>query len=187
MKSKIRNIIFNTSALLRIFCIGLLLNGAGEASAQSKAAEYQVKAVFLYNFTQFIDWPVTAFENPEEPFVIGILGDDPFGNFLDLTVKGEHIGTHPIKVKRCKDLRSAMNCHMLYINSTDREWLRTILNAVSEKNILTVSDDPYFNSLGGMIRFYTEENKIKLQINLPRSKEAQLTISSKLLSLAKID
>lgn len=144
-----------------------------------------MKAVFLYNFTQFIDWPESAFQNSEAPFIIGILGDDPFGAFLDRTVEGEHIGTHPIKVKRFEDLRSAMSCHMLYINSTDREWLRTILNSVSEKNILTVSDDPYFNNLGGIIRFYTEENKIKLQINLPRSKEAQLTISSKLLSLAK--
>lgn len=160
---------------------------AGEKTfAQSKAAEYQVKAIFLYNFTQFVDWPEAAFENSEAPFVIGILGDDPFGNYLDRTVEGERIGTHPIKVKRCGDLRSAMSCHMLYINSNDREWLRTILNAVSEKNILTVSDDPYFNSLGGIIRFYTEENKIKLQINLPRSKEAQLNISSKLLSVAKI-
>ena len=143
--------------------------------AQNRTEEYQVKAVFLYNFTQFIDWPVTAFKSP----------DDPFGDYLDETVEGEYIGKHPIVVKRCSDLRSALNCHMLYINSTDREWMRTVLNSVSEKNILTVSDDPSFNKLGGIIRFYTEENKIRLQINLPRSKEAQLSISSKLLSVAK--
>jgi hypothetical protein len=165
----------------------MLVFGSGSAFAQNKAAEFQVKAVFLYNFTQFVDWPESAFDKPEAPFVIGIVGDDPFGNYLDRTVEGEHIGTHPIKVKRCNDLRSTMNCQMLYINSTDKEWVRTILNNVSEKNILTVGDDPYFNNLGGMIRFYTEDNKIKLQINLSRSKEAQLTISSKLLSVAKIN
>ena len=153
--------------------------------AQSNAEEYQVKAIFLYNFTQFIDWPEKAFKNPEEPFIIGIIGEDPFGNYLDETVRGEFIGTHPIMIKRCNDVRSALTCHMLYINTTDREWLRTILNSVSEKNILTVSDDPSFNKLGGIIRFYTEDNKIRLQINLPRSKEAQLSISSKLLSVAK--
>lgn len=155
------------------------------AYAQTKTKEYQVKAVFLYNFTQFVDWPATAFKSPEEPFIIGIMGDDPFGNYLDETVEGEYIGKHPILIKRCGDLRSAMSCHMLYIGSTDREWMRTILNSVSDKNILTVSDDPSFNKLGGIIRFYTEENKIRLQINLQRSKDAQLSISSKLLSVAK--
>ena len=157
----------------------------GNTYAQSKAEDYQVKAVFLFNFTQFIDWPSTAFKSADEPFVIGIMGDDPFGNYLDETVEGEYIGKHPIVIKRCGDVRSALTCHMLYINSSDREWMRTVLNSVSEKNILTVSDDPYFNKLGGIIRFYTEDNKIRLQINLPRSKEAQLSISSKLLSVAK--
>jgi len=144
-----------------------------------------VKAVFLYNFTQFVDWPENTFNSPDEPFIIGIVGDDPFGNYIDEIVKGEFLGTHAIKIKRCNDIRSTLTCHMLYINSTDKEKVRTILNAVSEKNILTVSDDPSFNKLGGIIRFYTEDNKIRFQINLSRSKEARLSISSKLLSVAK--
>jgi len=156
-----------------------------DAFAQSKAEEYKVKAIFLYNFTQFVDWPETVFMSPEEPFIIGIVGDDPFGNYIDETVRGEYIGTHPIIIKRCHDIRSTLTCHMLYINSTDKEMVRTILNAVSDKNILTVSDDPSFNKLGGIIRFYTEDNKIRFQINLSRSKEAKLSISSKLLSVAK--
>jgi len=185
LKKSLRNILFLRISFLKACCIYLLTFAANHTFAQSKAEEYQVKAVFLYNFTQFIDWPEKAFKSPDEPFIIGIMGDDPFGNYIDRTVEGELIGTHPIKIKRCHDLRSALSCHILYINSFDREWLRTILNSVSEKNILTVSDDPSFNNLGGIIRFYTEDNKIRLQINLPRSKEAELSISSKLLSVAK--
>ena len=162
------------------------MNSNGYAQEKS-AAEYQLKAVFLYNFTQFIDWPANAFNNPESPFIIGILGDDPFGPYLDDVVAGEKIGSHPIQVKRFNDLKSASSCHMLYINSSDREWVRNILAALSEKNILTVSDEPFFNNLGGIIRFYTEDKKIRLQINLVRSKAAQLAISSKLLNLAKIN
>src|SRR5262245_46212858 len=95
---------------------------ANTSSAQSKsAAEFQVKAVFLYNFTQFIDWPDAAFKSPDAPFVIGIIGDDPFGSYLDEAVAGEKIGMHPILIKRFNDLRSVAGCHMLYVNATDPE------------------------------------------------------------------
>jgi len=167
--------------------LALFLFAGGLASyAQDKtAAEYQVKAIFLYNFTQFIDWPETAFNKPDDPFVIGIIGDDPFGSYLDEAIAGEKIGNHPIKVKRFNDLRKISGCHMLYINSSDEDWVGSILTLVSGKNILTVGDAPSFNKWGGIIRFYNEENKIRLQINVAGSKAAQLSISSKLLSVAK--
>jgi hypothetical protein len=166
--------------LLLLFCVNPFCNGQNKP-----AAEYQVKAIFLYNFTQFIDWPQTAFKNTDDPFVIGIIGDDPFGDYLDEAVAGEKIGSHPIAIKRFHDIKHAASCHILYINSSDKEWVRTILATLSDKNILTVSDDPYFNNLGGIVRFYTEDNKIRLQINVMQSKVAQLSISSKLLNVAK--
>ena len=154
--------------------------------AQLKSpSEYQVKAVFLYNFTQFIDWPASAFETPDEPFVIGVIGEDPFGQYLDEAVSGEKIGSHPIQVKRFTSIKNVANCHILYINSSNQEWVGDILSIVAQKNILTVSDAPLFNKWGGIIRFYTEDNKIRLQINIAGSKAAQLNISSKLLSVAK--
>jgi hypothetical protein len=154
--------------------------------AQNKAIqEYKVKAVFLYNFTQFIDWPSSAFNSPEEPFVIGIIGEDPFGPYLEEAVAGEKIGLHPIVVRHYTNLKDVGNCHILYINSKDEDWVEKILSSVSQKNILTVSDAPNFNRLGGILRFFTEDNKIRLQINVERSKAVQLNISSKLLSVAK--
>ena len=42
-----------------------------------------------------------------------------------------------------------------------------------------------FNRYGGIIRFFTEDKRIRLQINVEKSKDAQLNISSKLLSVAK--
>lgn len=168
-------------------CLVLLLFlGAFETLAQDKTAEeYQVKAVFLYNFTQFVDWPSSVFASADAPFVIGIIGDDPFGSYLDDAVAGEKIGTHPIKVKRFNDMRKIAGCQMLFINSSDEDWVASILSAVAGKNILTVGDAPSFNKWGGIIRFYNEQNKIRLQINVAGSKAAQLSISSKLLSVAK--
>jgi hypothetical protein len=175
--------IFN---LLLAVTVILLTAGALPLHAQQKsAAEYQVKAVFLYNFTQFVDWPPGSFTSPDDPFIIGIVGDDPFGNYLDEAIANEKIGTHPIQVRRFNGLKGIGACHMLYINSDDPDWVERVLNSIEGKNILTVSDAPAFNKMGGMIRFFKEDNKIRLQINISRSKEAQLSISSKLLSVAK--
>ena len=153
---------------------------------QNKAAsEYQVKAVFLYNFTQFIEWPQSAFNSADDPFIIGIIGDDPFSSYLDEAIAGEKVGTHPLVIKRFNEVREISECHMLYINSDDLDWVRRVLSYVSHKNILTVSEVPDFNRYGGIIRFFTEDKRIRLQINVEKSKDAQLNISSKLLSVAK--
>ena len=60
-------------------------------SAAVPPAEYRVKAVFLFNFAQFVDWPPDAFTAPGQPFVIGVLGKDPFGAELDSAVRRERL------------------------------------------------------------------------------------------------
>jgi hypothetical protein len=150
------------------------------------SSEYQVKAVFLFNFTHFIDWPDFAFESPYSTFNIGIIGPDPFGPYLDAAVEGERIGTHVIKVNRYTKLSDIKNCHILYIASQDPDEVRSILEAVKGKNILTVSDTPNFIRWGGMIRFYTEQSRIRLQINNTLARSAELKISSKLLRVAQV-
>jgi len=74
-----------------------LVRGVG---AIESATEYQVKAVFLYNFSHFVEWPPEAFTTPTEPFVIGILGSDPFGARMDEAVHGELINQHPMVIRR---------------------------------------------------------------------------------------
>ena len=143
--------------------------------------------MFLYNFTRFIDWPSAVLRSPADPFVIGIIGDDPFGDYLDETVTGERVGTHPILVRRMKDISEIGNCHILYIGSHDQEFTRRVLDEVAKKSILTVSDLPGYYRWGGIVRFFTENNKIRFQINVQQSREAELVISSKLLSVAKTD
>ena len=169
----------NTCGLLLIFASHILFG------QNRTAPEYQVKAVFLYNFTQFIEWPQTAFKSSDDPFIIGIIGEDPFGSYLDETVAGEKIGTHPIQVQRYTNVKEALNCHILYINTEDAETAREILSLTSEKSILTVGDSPGFYNWGGIVKFFTENNKIRLQINVELSRAADLNISSKLLSVAK--
>ena len=152
--------------------------------AQSTVArEYQVKAVFLYNFTQFVEWPAAAGQTTQ-PFVIGILGTDPFGRYLEETVAGEKVAGRSVIVQRFNDVSEITSCHILYINRIKLN--EETLAALRRRGILTVSDHNSFIQQGGMVRFYTANNKIRFQINLPVTKAAQLNISSKLLRVADI-
>ena len=170
-----------------MFILLMPLNLLAHANAQTPpSAEYQLKAVFLYNFTRFIEWPPEAFESYNDPFVIAVIGDDPFGAYLEQAVAGESIGRHPIQIKRIKELDRSGKYHILFINEQDHSRIRDILTHSNVQNTLTVSDAANFASIGGMIGFFTENNKIRMQINTGAAKNAQLNISSKLLRLAKV-
>ena len=163
-----------------------LLSGLYVSGQAPPSREYQLKAVFLFNFTQFVEWPPTAFTSPMDPFVIGILGDDPFGNYLEETIAGEYVLGHPLVVHHYNSTKEISNCHILFISSQDIKRAKDMLAETNARNMLTVSDMENFARLGGMIGFVNNENRIKLQIKPAAAKNAGLNISSKLLRLADI-
>jgi hypothetical protein len=148
--------------------------------------EYQLKAVFLFNFTQFVNWPPTAFDSEKSSLVIGVIGENPFGSFLEETVAGEKVGEHAVVVRHFKNVSEITDCHILFINIRDGRNRTNILDQLKGKNILTVSDAADFNKQGGMIRLFTKTNKIKLQVNMDATRQSELELSSKLLRLAEI-
>ena len=163
-----------------------LLQGSTPVLAQATSREYQLKAVFLFNFTQFVEWPANAFENDQSPLVIGVVGENPFGIYLEQTISGEKINGHPLEVQYYKTEEELKTCHILFINMREAKKLEQALTAVSGKNTLTISDQTDFLKLGGMIKFMTNNNKIKLQVNMDACKESKMVLSSKLLRLAEI-
>ena len=161
----------------------LLLQGADAADSPS---EYQVKAVFLFNFSQFVDWPPQAFTSPTEPFVIGILGTDPFGARLDEAVRGERIAERPIIVRRFTKVDEIADCQILFIDGSEAAQLDPIIRTLGHRSILTVSEVDGAAQRGVMVQFVTENNRIRLRINAESARAAGLSISSKLLRLADI-
>jgi hypothetical protein len=167
--------------------VALLGFAAPAASAQTEpSAEYKLKAVFLFNFAQFVEWPAWVFHGNDAPLVIGILGDDPFGAYLDDLVKGEKIGERHLVVQRYKRAEDIKDCHILFISNSESGDLEDILAHLQKRNILTVGDTDSFTRRGGMVRFVTEGGKIRLRINLEVATDSGLTISSKLLRAATV-
>jgi YfiR/HmsC-like len=163
-----------------LLCSGLQLNGETNTSP-----EYQLKAVFLFNFAQFVDWPAKAFPEPLTPLIIGVLGDDPFGSYLDETVRGEKVNNRPLLVQRYRRVGEIKTCQVLFISRSENDRLEQIVTGLKGRNILTVGDLEDFALRGGMIQLFTEKNKIRMRINLGAVKAANLTISSKLLRVAE--
>jgi YfiR/HmsC-like len=179
-------------ALLRprawLFCMWLAIAvlAIGSPRATAAPSEYQVKAVFLFNFAQFVDWPATAFSSADAPFVIGVLGQDPFGSQLDEVVRGESVNKRPLVIERYRDVAEIHNCNILFIGSAESQHLDEILVALKGRSILTVSDADPAGQRGVMIRLVNESNRIRLRIDVAAAKAGNLTISSKLLRPAEI-
>jgi hypothetical protein len=175
-------------AFLRAATLGALLQlaGAGLAAQTAQTLEYRVKAVFLFNFAQFVDWPAAAFPDSQAPVVIGVLGDDPFGALLEETVRGETLAGRPFEVRRYHRADEIKTCHILFISQSEADRLEEILAGLKRRPILTVGDGEGFSLQGGMVRFVTDKNRVRLRINLDAAQAADLTISSKLLRSAEI-
>jgi hypothetical protein len=172
---------------VRLACVVLFLAAASGVRAESaEAREYQLKAVFLYNFALFVDWPPGAFEGDQSPIVIGVLGSDPFGAYLDEVANNEKVNNRPLAIRRFHRVEDVSNCQILFVGISSPSQLAEVFSSLKGKSILTVGEAEDFSRLGGMIRFFTEHNKVRLRINLAAARSAGLKISSKLLRPAEI-
>jgi hypothetical protein len=168
-----------------IFCTSLNVD-KNPPTQLTSAKEYYVKAAFVFNFTQFIEWPERSFSLAKAPFIIGIAGEDPFGEFLNDIIKDETVKGHPIIIQHYHTVREAKNCHILFLSRDNSYIFLNDISLLNGRNILTISDIPDFALKGGMIGFFLENNKVRFRINLDRAKKASLSIDSKLLRLAQI-
>jgi YfiR/HmsC-like len=148
-------------------------------------SEYEVKARYLYSFPLFVEWPQQTFRAPNAPFVLGIVGRDPFGKELDgLASNGTLHGRKVIveHLSRDQDLRQ---CQVLFISRSEKDHLDAILSKLAGGSVLTVSEIEGFSSSGGMIGLVFDDDRVRFEINLDTTAEAGLIISAKLSSLAR--
>jgi YfiR/HmsC-like len=164
----------------------LLAQASGASSAprtpQAKPEEYQVKAVYLYNFARFVAWPEPA--EKEDTFPICVLGGDPFDAVLDSALAGEAINNRKLVAKRLGSVKDAKSCRILFIGDSEASRLKEILSFLDKSPVLTVSDMSAFVSSGGMIEFVMKENKVRFEVNLTATERAGLNLSSQLLKVA---
>jgi hypothetical protein len=170
-------------AAVMLLCFALLMPSMLRAN---QAAEYELKAAFLYNFTQFVEWPESAFSAPDSPFQLCLVGEDPFGRTLDDAVTTEFVRTHPIVVRRILEVDSTSSCHMIFVSNRSKIAFESVLKETQGHPVLVVGELPDFAEKGGTIGFRLVNRRIQLAINLAAARSAKLQISSKLLRLSTI-
>ena len=156
-----------------------------QAAAPSQS-EYALKSVFLYNFCRFIDWPDSAFASPNEPLIIGIVGDDPFGSLLNEAIAGEKYHNRPIRIDHFRGPDDIRRCHLLFVSQSESARVDQILAAVAGKSVVTVGETDDFLDRGGMIALTPERNRVRLRMNAAALHSANLAVSSKLLRVAEL-
>jgi uncharacterized protein DUF4154 len=151
-----------------------------------RTQEYDLKAVFLFQFTHFVGWPARSFRDENTPITIGVLGIDPFGSGLDEIVANETVGGRKLVVCRYRTVDQIQLCHVLFISSSESSRMIPILARLKGRSVLTVGDTKDFVAHNGIIGFTLSSNRLRLLINLAAADTARLTISSKLLRQAEI-
>jgi hypothetical protein len=149
--------------------------------------DYVIKAAYLYNFALFVDWPADAFQSADAPFVIGILGSDPFGDALTQIVSGKRINRRRIHVEVVQLTQDLRRAHLVFLSAADAARLGEVVPAAaSGVPQLVVGETDNFLRQGGTISFTVRDNKVGYDINLEAARKARLIVSSKLLSLAGV-
>lgn len=175
------------SYLLPLAALVLVGDRLAVHAAAPPPAEYEVKAVYLYNFSKFIEWPANASAATRDHLVIGVIGDDPFGPLLDETVRPKSVADDPrLVVRRFTRLEDVVNANILFISSSEAERLPQILRILDGASVLTVGEMDRFAERGGMIALKLEDKKVRFDINLDSVRRANLKLSSHLLKLARI-
>ncbi len=181
-KNNLQSTIFNLQFSIA-FLIMLLLPLAAPAQMH-EASEYEVKAAFIYNFANFVEWPEGALA-PDSTLNICLLGDDPFVKLFD-SITGQVMGKRKVVIKRAASLKDIKPCRVLFIASSEKARLKEITGLARANNILTIGDTEGFAKKGLTINLFMDKGKVRFEINPEAAKQAGLRVSPRLLDLARI-
>jgi len=148
--------------------------------------EYTVKAAFLVNFTEFVEWPAGSFQSAYDPIAICVLGQDPFGHSLEDRVARRAIEGRPLLVRHVSSVRQGAGCHVLFISSAENKRSSPVLAELKAPGVLTIGESDDSAIEGVVINFKLQGGKVRFEINQAAADREKLRISSRLLSLALI-
>lgn len=166
----------------------LLLTGCFYSPTHLSATtptEYEVKAAFIYNFAKYVQWPSSG-SDAKAPFVIAVIGKDPFGAMLDDVMHGQSVQRRAIVVRRLARIEDVASCDILFVCASERRNLQKIFEALRHTPVLTIADMDQFAELGGMINLIIEENRVRFEMNPAAIQRAGLKPGSPLFRLGRI-
>lgn len=188
--------------LAYIGCFGLLLTRHGFAEPLV-GGEYEVKAGFIYNFIKYTRWPEKTSDR-RQTLVLCIVSDTPESRVI-FKLHGLHARGKKILVRQWDSLNQidaqvsltpekedktgktdSLPCNVLFFSSGNDPRTGKILKKIGDKSILTIGEAPIFISQGGIINFFTEQNRLRFRVNVKRAEQVGLKFRSQLLMSAEV-
>ena len=117
----------------------------------------------------------------EKRFVIGVLGENPFGDALEDYFRGKSVRKRAFVIKFFNSVEEVKDCQMLFISASEKGNFAPILSTLEDRSILTISDSEGFIQKNGMVYMYiTTKSEISgglgWDINPQALKKAKLQI-----------
>jgi len=145
-----------------------------------------MKAAFLSKFAQLSNWPKTDLLD-QDKFVITVIGDDPIFPILKKIYKTKQVNNYPVQITQTLTVCDIGNPHILYVTKSMESHLNNILDKISNKPIMTVSDTDGFGQKGILFNFYiTNKGTLHFELNTRIMKKSSLKINLLLVEIAKI-
>ena len=136
-------------------------------------------AGFLVNCALFVDWP----SGGESDLTIGIAGAGAVAALVR-EVEGRVVNGRTLRVRTVGSAEEAIRVNLLYIGG-DAPPL-DVRTTMADGPVLTVGDARRFTAEGGMIRLYSDDGRLRFEVNMTAVERTGLKISSKMLGVARI-
>jgi hypothetical protein len=149
-------------------------------------SESEVKAMFVYNFLKFVEWPAHTPLGPGDPFVVLIVGEGPTADATERFLETRGIGDRPLFVRRVKWDQSLAGARAVFIVEQDPKKLRHVLDAAAPAGVLTIGEGDDFTTRGGVIALLVLDRKVRFDVDTSAAQTAGLRVSSKLLALTRV-
>ncbi|MEA2705979.1 MAG: hypothetical protein QOH22_767 [Gemmatimonadaceae bacterium] len=147
--------------------------------------ESEVKAMFVYNFLKFVEWPMDLSAGLKDPFVVLIIGEGATADAAEHFLESKTIGARPLVVGRTQWNQSLAGARAVFVLERDPRKLRHILDAAATAGVLSIGEGEAFTTRGGVITLLVEDRKVRFDVDTTAAQNARLRISSKLLALTR--
>lgn len=172
------------SKILFLLIIGFMACTPCVCAEEPEFSEYEIKAGFIYNFAKFVEWPPEVSRDENKPLALCISGANPFGNSI-AAINNKTVQNRRLETRALGRSRDFKGCNIVFISSSEKEILPQLLEVLRNSPVLTIGDARDFAQNGVMINLVMDGNKVRFDINAESARRARISISSKLLKLAR--
>ena len=173
------------SIIKLLILLAALLFGV-RVEAQAPMGESQVKAMFVYNFLKFVEWPSDTSLRAGDPFVVLIIGEGSTADATERFLESKTIGARPLVVRRVSWDQSLAGGRAAFVVERDAKKLHRVLDAAAAAGVLTIGEGESFTTRGGVIGLLVEDRKVRFDVDTSAAQKAGLRVSSKLLALTRV-